>query len=138
MTLDCVFIDYLQIIEPTDPRATRERQVAHISRRLLQLSKELNCAVVVGSQLNREGSGQPTLTNLRESGAIEQAADCAILMHCDNAILSGPREVAMEKNRNGPRGRCRLEFNGDHSRLSDELPEPIAKDAAKYPTLDSF
>ena len=110
--LDVVFVDYLQLLSPTDSRATRERQVAHISRSLKVLSRELDCAVVTACQLNRNSSNEgrpPRLADLRESGTIEQDADVVILLrhlmdedHEGNKTHRGEVDLMVEKNRQGP------------------------------------
>ena len=81
--LDVIFVDYLQLIKESDSRVSRERQVAHISWSLKQLAKELDIAVVIAAQLNRNSAQEntpPQLNELRESGSIEQDADVVILI----------------------------------------------------------
>ena len=98
-----VFVDYLQLLSPTDSQASRERQVAHISRSLKVLSRELDCAVVTACQLNRNTANDqrpPRLSDLRESGSIEQDADVVILLHHPS---EGDVDLLIEKNRTGPK-----------------------------------
>lgn len=112
--LDVVFVDYLQLLSPTDSQVSRERQVAHISRSLKLLSRELDCAVVTACQLNRNSANEsraPRLSDLRESGSIEQDADVVILLHHivhrrsdGSSEHSGDVDLIVEKNRIGPRG----------------------------------
>lgn len=100
--LDVVFVDYLQLLEPTDSRVSRERQVAMASRSLKLLAREMDCAVVTACQLNRssaEQGRQPRLSDLRESGAIEQDADVVILLHHP---AEGDVDLVVAKNRTGP------------------------------------
>lgn len=100
--LDVVFVDYLQLLSPTDSQATRERQVAHISRSLKILSRELDCAVVTACQLNRNAANEaraPRLSDLRESGSIEQDADVVVLLH---RHTEGDIDLIVAKNRTGP------------------------------------
>lgn len=100
--LDVVFVDYLQLLSPTDSQATRERQVAHISRSLKVMSRELDCAVVIACQLNRNPSNEsrpPRLSDLRESGTIEQDADVVLLLH---RHTEGDIDLILAKNRTGP------------------------------------
>ncbi len=118
--LDLLVIDYLQLIEPDNPKDPRQEQVAKISRRLKQLARELEVPVLVMSQLNRGNETgnirPPTLANLRESGAIEQDADCVIFVHRPSyyAITEADRkadssaEICVAKQRNGPTGTIKL------------------------------
>jgi len=80
--LSMVFVDYLQLMTPADRKSPREQQVAAMTRELKQLAKELDVPVVVLCQLNRAAEGErPRLSNLRESGAIEQDADVVIFLY---------------------------------------------------------
>jgi replicative DNA helicase len=106
-----IVIDYLQLIEPEDRKAPRHEQVGVMSRRLKTLAKELSVPVLALSQLNRaaENHERPKLSNLRESGSIEQDADIVLLMHRpdgEGEIV----EVEVAKNRNGPTGVVPLTF----------------------------
>lgn len=111
--LALVVVDYLQLVQPPDARATREQQVAAISRSLKLMSRELMVPVVVAAQLNR-GSEQraerrPVLSDLRESGQIEADADTVLLLHDDAELAkSGQIEVIVAKNRHGPKGTIQL------------------------------
>jgi replicative DNA helicase len=119
--LGLIIIDYLQLISGSDARSPREQQIAEISRGIKAMAKELSVPVVVLSQLNRESEKerrQPRLSDLRESGSIEQDADVVLLlakrrdadeaeeMAQDTAI----RELIIAKQRNGPVGIVRLAF----------------------------
>ena len=124
--LGLVVIDYLQLIKGTDSRAPREQQIADISRGVKGMAKELNVPVVVLSQLNRESEKEnrdPRLSDLRESGSIEQDADVVLLLHRpkkkddDESIEEGglPGDVEhikliIAKQRNGPVGEVDLTF----------------------------
>lgn len=104
--LDVVFVDYLQLLKETDSRQARERQVAHISRSLKVMSRELDCAVIIACQLNRKGGDndrKPVLSDLRESGSIEQDADIVILLHhqFENDQPTGFVDLIVAKNRTG-------------------------------------
>lgn len=109
--LDLVFVDYLQLMTETDSKLSRERQIAMMSRGMKILAKELDVVVVVASQLNRGSAGDrraPVLNDLRESGAIEQDCDVAILLHRlldDNGDPGGEVELILAKNRTGRTGR---------------------------------
>src|SRR5262249_16778466 len=94
-----VVVDYLQLIEPEEHNKVREQEVSKISRRLKGLARSLNIPVVALAQLNRAGDAEPTLTHLRESGAIEQDADTVLLLHrpCDTSDVI---DVHIAKQRN--------------------------------------
>ena len=122
--LGLVIIDYLQLIAGTDNRVHREQQIAEISRGVKAMAKELRLPVVVLSQLNRESEKEnrrPRLSDLRESGAIEQDADVVLLLarpqeSDEEAELSDSsndvlRELIVAKQRNGPVGTVPLLFN---------------------------
>jgi replicative DNA helicase len=119
--LGLIVIDYLQLISGTDSRVQREQQIAEISRGLKSLAKELEVPVLVLSQLNREAekeNRQPRLSDLRESGSIEQDADVVLLLAKDKesddkaSVPSGTRKVNLiiAKQRNGPVGTVDLTF----------------------------
>jgi len=130
--LGLIIVDYLQLMSPSDARAPREQQVAECSRGLKALAKELHVPVIVLSQLNRaaERDGRPArLSDLRESGAIEQDADLVLLLGRPpeeqkagrngegSAALAALRtspapyaELTLAKHRNGPVGELRLTF----------------------------
>lgn len=122
-----VFIDYLQLIQSPDRADSREREVAAISRRLKALSGELEIPVIVLSQLNRavetRENHQPRISDLRESGAIEQDADLVLLLHRpeyykpDDPTLTGVAKVNIAKNRNGGVGWVELQFNPELTRF---------------------
>lgn len=108
--LDVVFVDYLQLIRETDSKLARERQIAQISRGLKVLARELDCAVIIACQLNRNSANEkrtPVLSDLRESGSIEQDCDVAILLYhhkSDDGALTGDLDLIVSKNRTGPCG----------------------------------
>lgn len=110
--LSLVVVDYLQLIQPNDSRATREQQVAGLSRGLKLMSRELRVPVVVAAQLNRNGEGRrPVMSDLRESGQIEADADTILLLHDDlPEDRSGQLEVIVAKNRHGPKGVVHLSW----------------------------
>lgn len=114
-----VFVDYSQLIAPTNNKLIREQQVAHITRSLKVAAKHLHMVVVLASQLKRpEGDRTPAISDLRESGAAEQDADVVLLLHRLKA-LNGRDMVNMivGKNRNGPLGTASLVFRGETARL---------------------
>ncbi len=125
--LDLLIIDYLQLIEVTDKAAgeNRTQQVSHISRQLKNLARELQAPIIALSQLSRSVEQRtppiPVLSDLRESGSIEQDADSVLMLYresmynedCDDQFLT---EVYLRKNRHGPTGRTELHF--DAARMS--------------------
>jgi replicative DNA helicase len=124
-----IFIDYLQLIHTDAGRnASRENEVSKISGALKALAKELNIPIVVLAQLNRqaEQSEKPRLSNLRESGAIEQDADVVTLLHRErekqyqqgeNSNEGLEAELIVAKNRNGATGVQNLLFFPQHTRF---------------------
>jgi replicative DNA helicase len=95
--LSLVVVDYLQLVEPADRRAPREQQVAEMSRRLKQLAGSIKCPVLVVAQLNRESEKderKPRLSDLRESGAIEQDSDRVWFIWRDPATMAKGLEDA--------------------------------------------
>ncbi len=113
-----VIVDYLQLITPEDRRVPREQQIAAITRRLKALAKDLQVPVVALAQLNRavetREDKRPKLSDLRESGAIEQDADVVLFLHrpdvYDPEDSPGVAEVIVSKHRSGPTGTVKLEF----------------------------
>lgn len=119
--LGLVVVDYLQLMLPEDRKAQRHEQIGAMSRRLKLLARELSVPVVVASQLNRatenRTEAKPRLSDLRESGSIEQDADTVILLHKgDSPDLV---EVNIAKQRNGPTGEFRLYFRRSFSRFEN-------------------
>jgi replicative DNA helicase len=109
---DLVIIDYLQLMEPRDSRLPREQQISEISRSLKGFAKEFDLPVITLSQLNRQPDTRedktPQLSDLRESGAIEQDADVVIFLYRDevyykeNSKEKGIARIIVAKHRNGP------------------------------------
>ncbi len=128
--LSLIVIDYLQLIEPDNPRDPRQEQVARISRRLKGLSRELNVPILCLAQLNRQVEAsretRPQLSHLRESGAIEQDADVVIFVHReefyqnndeDRERVKGQADLLIRKQRNGPTGDVKLTWLHDFTRF---------------------
>ncbi|MBM4009845.1 MAG: replicative DNA helicase [Planctomycetes bacterium] len=128
--LALIVIDYLQLIEPDNPRDPRQEQVARIARRLKAMSRELDIPVLCLAQLNRQAEvsrdNRPRLNHLRESGAIEQDADVVMFVHReeyyqtndeDRERVRGQAEIIVAKQRNGPIGDVKLLWQHDFTRF---------------------
>ena len=115
MPLGMIVVDYLQIVTPPRPDRNRDREIAAISGALKTMAKALGVVVVGLSQLNRSLEGRqdkrPALSDLRESGAIEQDADTVILLHRPQK-REGVAELIVAKQRNGPTGTTRTAWDG--------------------------
>ncbi len=119
--LGLIIIDYLQLMVPTNSRATDNlvQQVTEISRSLKGMARELNVPVLALSQLSRAveaRGGKPRLSDLRDSGSIEQDADVVMFIHRDDKINPNSdqpniAEIMIEKHRNGPTGSVKLFFD---------------------------
>lgn len=120
--LGLVVVDYLQIVRHPDRRASREQAVSEITKGLRAIGREFEVPVVALAQVNREstkGSDQrPTMSQLRESGAIEADADEVILLHRDDEESPGEIEFNLEKCRNGRTGRVTLAWAPHYSRIA--------------------
>ncbi len=132
--LDVVIVDYLQLMSGPDNAGSREQEVSNISRSLKSIAKELNVPIIALSQLNRSvemrgGSKRPLLSDLRESGAIEQDADMVVFIHRqekfgiiafdDGSSTKGIAEIILAKNRNGPVDDVRLRFREEKAQFVD-------------------
>ncbi len=122
-----VVIDYLQLIEPENRRDPRQEQVAQISRRLKFLAKELQLPVIALAQVNRASEDRqdhkPRLSDLRESGSIEQDADTVMLLHrpgkFDGTQEDNVLEIIIGKQRNGPTGEITLAYLKQYMRYEN-------------------
>jgi len=128
--LDLLVIDYLQLIEVTDRASgeNRTQQVSHISRSLKNLARELGISIIALSQLSRLTEQRnppiPILSDLRDSGTIEQDADIVLMlyredMHNEDCDNPGETDVFVRKNRNGPTGRVSLFFDAGKMSFRD-------------------
>jgi replicative DNA helicase len=134
--LGLVVIDYLQLMQGFGRAENRQQEISEISRSLKAMARELNVPVIAVSQLSRaveqRSPKRPQLSDLRESGAIEQDADLVLLIYRDeyynpNTSRKGVAEVIVAKQRNGPVGTIELMFQKDYARfenLSRRSPEP--------------
>jgi replicative DNA helicase len=128
--LDIAFVDYIQLMRTGGRFENRNQEMSFISRSLKELAKELHMPVVGISQLSRapekgRREPKPMLSDLRESGAIEQDADVVIFIyrpefyHPDDETLRGVAEVNIAKQRNGPIGNLQLAFIREYARFAD-------------------
>lgn len=122
-----VVIDYLQLIEPENRREPRQEQVSQISRRLKFMARELGIPVIALAQMNRSSEDRPDttpkLSDLRESGAIEQDADTVMLLHrparTDRTQEDDKFEIHIAKQRNGPIGMVTLAYIRQYMRFEN-------------------
>ena len=129
--LGLVIVDYLQLVSGTDSRAPREQQVAEVSRGLKAMAKELDLPVLVLSQLNRSSEKEnrtPRLSDLRESGSIEQDADVVIMLSRPKdsdekfQTAASAADLIVAKQRNGPVGDLKLTFLQEITRFENFTP----------------
>ncbi|MFN4298553.1 MAG: replicative DNA helicase [Thermaurantimonas sp.] len=132
--IGCIMVDYLQLCDGGNGKNTlREQEIATISKDLKSIAKELNVPVIVLSQLNRsvetrQGSKRPVLSDLRESGAIEQDADVVFFLYRpeyygytsweDSTPCQGQAELIVSKNRNGSTGAVRMHYHKEYTLFS--------------------
>jgi replicative DNA helicase len=128
-----IFVDYLQLVTSHDQMESRQQQISSISRGLKNLAKELDIPVVALSQLSRAvesrgGDKRPMLSDLRESGAIEQDADTVLMLYRPEFYEgkesedAGIAEVIIAKQRNGPTGTIKLAFLNEYTRFESLSP----------------
>jgi replicative DNA helicase len=133
--LGLVVVDYLQLMSAAggSQGENRATEISEISRSLKALAKELACPVIALSQLNRaldtRTDKRPMMSDLRESGAIEQDADLILFIYRDEVYFPekiesrGIAEVIIGKQRNGPIGKVELTFLGEHTRFENRARE---------------
>ncbi|MDL2286379.1 replicative DNA helicase [Desulfococcaceae bacterium OttesenSCG-928-F15] len=128
--LDLIIIDYLQLMHASTRNERRDLEIAEISRSLKALAKELNIPILALSQLNRmleqRGDKRPMLSDLRESGALEQDADIVMFIYRDEVYNKkednpnrGKAEIILAKHRNGSTGVVHLAFLGAYTRFEE-------------------
>ena len=124
--LDLVMIDYLQLMSGTGKSGSRQEEVSNISRGLKSLAQELKVPVIALSQLSRAAAGRtdhrPILSDIRDSGAIEQDADVVMFVHRENYYdpeteKGNIAEIIIAKQRNGPLGTVELIWSAEHTRF---------------------
>ncbi len=132
--LGLVAIDYLQLMQGRKDAGSREQEISELSRGLKQLAKEMKIAVIALSQLNRavetrtSKDKRPQLSDLRESGAIEQDADTIMFIYRDEYYFKdspdkGIAELIIAKQRNGPTGKVMTKFTSEYTRFDNLAPE---------------
>jgi len=130
-SLRMVIVDYLQLMSSSRRVENRQQEVSEMSRSLKLLAKELDVPVIAISQLNRgpeqRNDKRPLLSDLRESGSIEQDSDVVILLHREDAYerespRAGEADLIVAKHRNGPTAVVTVAFQGHYSRFVDMAP----------------
>jgi len=132
---DVVFVDYLQLVKPINERLKRHEQVGEMTRALRQLAREMKIPVIVLAQLNRRVDDnnrprRPRLSDLKESGDIEQDADVVVFIHRPGTQIKGTiangrmgqtwdADLIVEKNRQGPTCNLPVNWNGERTRFVD-------------------
>jgi replicative DNA helicase len=135
--LGLIVIDYLQLMQVHGGSENRATEISEISRGLKAMAKELKVPVIALSQLNRSleqrPDKRPVMSDLRESGAIEQDADLIVFIYRDEVYneespQKGVAEIIIAKQRNGPIGKSLLTFLGKYTKFENYIPEMYDSD----------
>ena len=131
-SLGLIVIDYLQLMSGSGRAENRQQEISQLTRTLKVMSKELNLPIILLSQLSRamekrdKGSRRPMLSDLRESGAIEQDADVVLFLHREDYYGDesspeniGKAEIIIAKQRNGPTGSIPVKWNGEYTKYEE-------------------
>jgi replicative DNA helicase len=138
--LHMIVIDYLQLMQVPGNSENRATEISEISRNLKSLAKELSVPVIALSQLNRSveqrTDKRPVMSDLRESGAIEQDADLILFIYREEVYnqdtpRKGIADIAIAKQRNGPIGDFPLTFVGRYTKFENWVPDSYSEDS--YP-----
>ncbi len=125
--IDIIVVDYLQLIRSKERFENRVIEISNITRGLKNLARELSIPVVVLSQLSRavekRDSGKPVLSDLRESGSIEQDADVVMFLYRPDPELRNEIELYVAKQRNGPTDSVKLIFLSEYTRFEQKVPQ---------------
>jgi replicative DNA helicase len=127
--LGLLIIDYIQLMHGLKKTENRQQEIAEISRAMKSMARELDLPVIAVSQLSRKPEehgrdGRPRLSDLRESGALEQDADMVMFIVRDDLYKKDPEtegkaKIVVAKQRNGPTGEFDMVFNSDYTRFDD-------------------
>jgi replicative DNA helicase len=128
--LDMIVLDYLQLMQVAGNKENRATEISEISRSLKSLAKELGVPVIALSQLNRGSENRdghrPRMSDLRESGSIEQDADVVMLLHRDTSLTVDPTlpqfiDLIIAKSRQSGTGKVELTWEGEFMRATGGL-----------------
>ncbi|MDH3673713.1 MAG: replicative DNA helicase [Gammaproteobacteria bacterium] len=128
--LGLIIVDYLQLMQSTEGNENRATEISYITRALKNLAKELDVPLMAMSQLNRSleqrPNKRPVMSDLRESGSIEQDADVIFFIYRDevyneDSVEKGTAEIIIGKQRNGPTGTIRLTFLGQYTKFENYI-----------------
>jgi replicative DNA helicase len=145
--IQAVFVDYLQLMHAPTYSDSRQQEIAAISRAMKGLARELHIPVIAMAQLNRAAEARegnrPRMSDLRESGAIEQDADVVLLLHREEYFrpqdksVEGIAEVIIAKQRNGPTATVKLQFNKSLTQFRNLAVSPTAESMTVYDGADA-
>ena len=142
-----IMVDYLQLMQLRGSTENRTGEISEISRALKLMAREFACPVVALSQLNRSleqrPNKRPVMSDLRESGAIEQDADVIMFVYRDEVYNEdtehkGMAEIIISKQRNGPIGTCNLSFIGKYTRFENYMPMSAGQNFGSASSYGSY